>query len=136
VWLPAGNGMAQRALVDAVDALAQTGTLVQGIVTRWQLVAGGVTTPYETAVGLSGLQLASRAWATRWLRAVGEGHVWLGEPLLARAAASAPTGERIGATLRLTVDDVAATERALAALLPSEEDFTAHLRARRSQDAR
>ena len=121
----------ESALIAGVDAIAKTGTLVQGVLAHWQIDSGSVTTPYEATVGLHGDFMASRGWATRWLRGIGRGQLWLGHALRARLDAAPSSSVELGAAIRVPVTDVAATEAALATLLPTDDDGHAYQRARR-----
>ena len=119
----------ERVLVDATDTLAKTGALVQGVLARWQIDGGGATTPYEAVVRIHSEHTADRAWATRWIRAIGRGQLWLGPALRDRAPPAALRDVvELGRAVRIPVTDVAATEAILAPLLPSSDDFRAYER--------
>lgn len=109
---------ALSALVD--DVMRDGG--VQGMLARWGEPGSIEYTPYESATGVSGGIVTLRSWATRFLRAVGTEATWLGPSLRARVG---PLGgevqtTEVGAALRVS-GDVVSVERALAALLPTEE---------------
>lgn len=144
VWLArehVEHAAAARLLVPAVDALASTGRLVQAVLARWRIDGAGTLTPYEGAVGIDdGELVATRAWAERWVRAVGRGALWLGPALRAHAdthgvdlAAAGWEGRaELGPAVRLDISDIAAAEARLAALLPAAPDQQAHQAARRA----
>jgi hypothetical protein len=111
----------ERALTDAVDSIATTGALVQAILARWRIDGGGMTTPYEDVVRIHGAHMTTRRWATTWLRAVGRGQLWLGHELRSRAPAALSDIVDLGGAIRIPVTDVAATEAALAPLLPTAD---------------
>lgn len=126
---------AERMFGAAIDAIAKAGVLVQAVLAHWAISHATGPTPYEAAVGLHDVDSQStRAWATRWIRAIGPGQLWLGKALRERAGAL-PGVVEIGPTARLAVTDVAATERQLAVLLPSEADLVAFRDARAPSDA-
>lgn len=114
----------EAALVAAIDAAAES--VIQALVTRWGAPPTVDTTPYELAVGVHGQCTLERQWVERWLRAVGTGNLWLGPALRQRLGPEALAGlslREVGGCLVVEVRDVAATERALAALLPSAQDW-------------
>ncbi len=118
----------ERALTAAVDTIAKNGVLVQAVLARWQIDGGGVATPYEDVVRIHGDHVAQRKWATTWLRAIGRGQLWLGHALRDRLLAALPDYLEVGPAIRIPVTDVAATEAALAPLLPTVEDGRAYER--------
>jgi hypothetical protein len=113
VSLPASD-RAEEALVAAIDRVE--GTPVQAFVTRWGSSLGIAETPYELACEVRGQCVFERVWVERWLRGIGPGTLWLGAALRAHAP---------GAPARQVISDVRATERTLAAILPSVEDWNA-----------
>ncbi len=118
----------ERALTAAVDSIARKGVLVQAVLARWQIDHGGITTPYEEVVRIHGDYMAQRKWATTWLRAIGRGQLWLGHALRDRLPAALPDVVELGPAIRVPVTDVAATEAALAPLLPTVENGRAYER--------
>lgn len=121
-------------LVPAIDALARSGSLVQAVLARWSIAGGSTRAPYEAVVGIGG-DTAARAWATRWIRAIGRGQLWLGRALCDRIDVARGTDAvELGPALRIAVDDVAATERQLASLLPARDDYRAFESGRPSED--
>lgn len=132
LWLAADHvdhATAERLLVPVLDGIARGGSMVQALLVRWSITTGSVDTPYEACVGIDGPHNCDRAWASRWLRAVGPGQLWLGASLAARVTLG-DAAAAVGSALRVAVEDVAAVEAMLASLLPSAQDFRAYLDAR------
>ena len=116
---------AAEILIPIIDALARDRAIVQAVLARWKIESLSTDTPYEDVVGIhGGPGTARRDWATRYLRAVGPGQLWLG-PALADRAAALPLADvvALGPSRRLTVTDVAATEQILASLLPTRDEY-------------
>lgn len=118
-----GGRAVEPALVEAIDRLATDGVVLQAFVTRWGQTPGPDVTPYELACGVHGQCTTQRAWATRWLRGLGPGHLWLGRELAARVPGVG--GVPLGEARRVAVGDLATAEAALAELLPSGSDWQA-----------
>ncbi|MBT9561253.1 MAG: hypothetical protein IV100_34990 [Myxococcales bacterium] len=116
---------AESALVAAIDVLARDGVVLQAFVTRWGETPAVDETPYETACGVRGLCTTQREWATRWLRGLGPGWLWLGRDLRAHVDAAALSPTVLGDSLRIEIADVFAAENALAPVLPAAEDWKA-----------
>jgi hypothetical protein len=96
-------------------------------------------TPYEQACGIDGGVTATRAWGSRFLRAVTD-RLWLGPDLLARVGGSAalepvadirPVGDAVALALRRPAT-LADLERVLAPVLPRRSDWETALRAERA----
>lgn len=127
VCLRAGDLDAARdRLVLGIDGLADRG-LIQAVVTRWGSRTSNELSPYEAACQVHGQCTLDEAWLRRWLRAVGPGALWLGPDLRARveeeALAQVAALTEVGPALRVDITTLMPVEEALAAVLPSAQDW-------------
>lgn len=112
----------------------------QAIVARWGWAPSQSldTTAYELATDIQGQVTLRRSWATRYLRGVATGTLWLGKDIAERvtdrsALAKIAVVESLGDVLKITVrrdEELDAVEQALAPLLPTQEEY------RRAVDAK
>jgi len=118
---------AEADLTRALDVLAGDAGLVQAFLTRWGELLDLEVTPWEVARGIHGQITLDRAWATRWLRAVAPGRLWLGPDLQARLEVQAVTAALetrwIGPTLRLDIRRTDVAEDALRRAIPAPTDW-------------
>jgi len=128
---PQAADVAQRSLESIMDSLASANAVAQAFVGKWKYPPGSGGTLYEAAHGPSAdtEPRTGRRWVSRFLRAVTE-TMWLGPSLLARIdqtrLAHVAATERIGTGLKIALSPahtMAELERALEAILPTQEDF-------------
>jgi hypothetical protein len=121
----------RTALVTIVDNLVRTGQVYQAFLAcwNWRPAFSLHATPYELACGVHGQCTTRHTWAARFLHAVAQ-TIWLGAPLVGRLSGfQAPDGSEVddlNGSWRVTCRDsqaVSALERALAALLPTADDW-------------
>jgi hypothetical protein len=123
-----------RAMLHAIaDDAMKSEVGVQAIVARWGWAPSSLdTTAYELATDVHGQCTLRRSWATRFLRGVATGTMWLGKDLAAhvrdldalRSCATVDTS--IADVVKVTIareEDLDRAENALAELLPSGEDY-------------
>lgn len=132
--LPASRGEhAARVLREIVDEAMHAHAVIQAAVGRWARPPENGTNAYEQACGITGANLAERAWTERWLRAVTEDALWLGPTLRAElgddsAVHALAKVEPIADGIRIVPHapvDLNALEQALARLLPTSADAEA-----------
>lgn len=132
---------ARATLHEIADDAMRNEHAVQAIVTRWGWAPSqGLvdTTAYELAIDVQGPCTLRRSWATRFLRGVGAGTLWLGKSLASRIAdmpslaACAEVDTGLADVVKITIKgdgDLDRVERALSNMLPTQEDYRRALHA-------
>ena len=145
LWADVSKDAASRAryeeMLSAIADRAMTEHAgIQALVGCWGWAPATLdSTPYEEVCGIHGGTL-TRAWLTRFVRAIAPGKLWLGEELAARVDRAALEAvaqvAECGPGLRVGVADDAAKlraiEEAIAPLLPTMDEGFAAMRAERA----
>jgi hypothetical protein len=141
LWFARRNDVAAELhtrLIAAVDTLVGRARVPQAFLAAWDwggLMASGGTSPYEAASMIAPTCSQSRMWATRFVRGVGIGELWLGPELRARIPDAAALSQAVhthdlGRALRIEVQDVRTVEELIAPLLPTTDECRAAAAAR------